>query len=250
MLQAPVITILGIDGSGKSTISRELAKSLSAELRVCLVGDKLAAYEHGEAQPIRAPLAERIRHLVARHAKRAKSLKLYKVPKMTDLFLRDRVAEAAAQRHKAGAIVMDGSPLINMLAWAALYKDHVLGPDLCSRAIAVLAGKGRDLPADDPVFTELPELVQIKRLKLDRLKVPDVAVFLDVPAATACRRIAERAEHQQVHETEEKLGKLREAYLAVCEVARDRWNVHLSIVDASGEVEEVLRAAEEAVEGS
>ena len=68
-------------------------------------------------------------------------------------------------------------------------------------------------------------------------------VFLDVPPDTACRRIADRGVQRQVHETEEKLGKLREAYLMVCDVVQRYHKTPTIRVDGEKSPEEVTAEA-------
>ncbi|HZD05748.1 MAG TPA: lysophospholipid acyltransferase family protein, partial [Longimicrobiales bacterium] len=47
----PTVAVLGIDGSGKSSLSRELARHLSDRWRVCLVSDRTELFEAGEPGP-------------------------------------------------------------------------------------------------------------------------------------------------------------------------------------------------------
>ena len=47
------------------------------------------------------------------------------------------------------------------------------------------------------------------------------------------RRIASRGEKRQVHETAEKLAKLRESYRLLCGVLRRRWELPVLILDGS-----------------
>ena len=83
----------------------------------------------------------------------------------------------------------------------------------------------------------------LKRLKLNRLTLSDAVVFLDVPPVTACQRIDKRGEQKQVHETEEKLGKLREAYHMVCDVVHGERGVIVSRLDAEATPENIANAA-------
>jgi hypothetical protein len=46
-----------------------------------------------------------------------------------------------------------------------------------------------------------------------------------------------------VHETEEKLTKLREGYRAVCEVVEEKLGIPARILDGRGGIEEVADAA-------
>jgi len=234
------IGFLGIDGSGKSTMSRMVAENLSVLTNVCRISDELEFYEDGQARDIQPLLAERIRRKISSYAKRAKSLKLYKIPKLAELLLRDHLLSEVRRWYRPAYVTMDGSPLLNLLAWSVLYKDDRMNARSCSKAIAVLTGKGTNVPRSDPLFDCYPELLQLKRIGVNRLSLPDVAIFIDIDPEEACRRITGRGEDRQVHETEEKLGRLRDGYRLVCEVIRNEWNVPVLVVNGTNSREEIL----------
>jgi 1-acyl-sn-glycerol-3-phosphate acyltransferase len=234
------ISFLGIDGSGKSTMSRMVTERLSASTRVCLISDELEFYEEGRATDMQPLPAEQIRKKISSYAKRATSLKQYKIPKLAELLLRDHILSEARRWYRPDYVTMDGSPLLNLLAWSALYKDDRMDARSCSKAIAVLTGKGTDVPRSDPLFEHYPELLQLKRIGVNRLSLPDVAIFIDIDPEEACQRITKRGEDRQVHETEEKLGRLRDGYRFVCEVIRKEWSVAVLVVDGTNSREEIL----------
>lgn len=215
----PTIAVLGIDGSGKSTLSRALAERLSEAGRCGLVTDRLEFLEKGALLEVQPLVTETLRQLIGRHAKQAKSLKNYKIPKLAELLLRDHLLGEIGRWYRPDRVVMDGSPLLNMVAWAVLYREHLFNEDTCRKAVSFFTSR-EQVATNDPVFREFPELKVLKRLRLNRLSLPDAVVFLDVRPQTACRRIASRGEQRQVHETEDKLRKLRDAYLLVCDVVR------------------------------
>ena len=103
-----------------------------------------------------------------------------------------------------------------------------------------MTAKGDEFQKSDPIFKQFPELSSLKYLKLNHLKLPDVVIFLDVESAIACKRIDKRGEKKQVHETEEKLGKLREAYKLVCKVILEDWNIPTISIDGNKTVEDVV----------
>jgi len=224
------IAFLGIDGSGKSTLSRTAAEELSSDSEVCLISDRLTFFKGGTSQPMQPLGTEKIRKVVGDYAKHAGSLKSYKIPKLAELLLRNHLYYEVRRWYNPDIIVMDGSPLLNMAAWAALYKET---PDknVLARAIGILSGREQKISPRDPIFTQFPELTALRRWRLDRLIMPDIVVFLDVRPDTACSRIAVRGEARQVHETEEKLTQLRGAYIAVCGIARTHMAIDVSIID-------------------
>jgi 1-acyl-sn-glycerol-3-phosphate acyltransferase len=233
------IAFIGIDGSGKSTLSTMAARELSKTERVCHIGDELQLYKNGRIEDLQPLPAEHLRRRISAFAKSASSLKRYKIPKLAELLLRDLLSVQAMRWYRPGLIVMDGSPLLNLLAWSVLYKPEALDRATCSKAIGILSGLKKDIPRRDPIFTRFPELAQMRTLGLTRLALPNIVVLIDVDSATACGRIDRRGEHKQVHETEAKLEPLRRAYLDVCEVIQSDWPVTAATLDGRQPLESV-----------
>lgn len=236
---ARTICVLGIDGSGKSTISRMVAESLSTSSKVCRVGDGLEFLEDGSPRDIQPLLTEKLRELIGGYAKKAKSLKFYKIPKLTELLLRNHLMREARRWYLPDFIVVDGSPLLNIAAWAVLYKKDVYDDAMCTKVLHVLSGDAGAVDRNDPVFVHCPELAYLDRMKLARLSMPDAVLFLDLPPSAACQRIGARGEERQPHETEEKLGDLRGAYQTVCEIVRREGQVPVLAIDAEKEPETI-----------
>ena len=237
------IAFLGIDGSGKSTTSRLVAIAGSDSEKVCLVSDELQLFEQGGARHIQPLIREKLRRVISGYAKKAKSLKLYKIPKLMELLLRNKLLEEAERWYSPDLIVMDGSPLLNLLAWSVLYKEEEIDRKTCTKALAVLSGRGASVERDDPIFSRFPELVHMKRLGLTKLALPDIVVFIDLLPEAACRRIETRGEQKQVHETVDKLERLRRAYLQVCEVVEKDWQIPTLILDGERSREDLCRAS-------
>lgn len=237
------VAVLGIDGSGKSTVSKTIAQEFSDEASVCLISDRLDFYENAVVKGIQPLGAEKLREIISGYAKKAKSLKLYKIPKMTELLLRNHLFFEVRRWYNPDLIVMDGSPLLNMTAWAVLYKEGTLDEELCSKIIMILTGQDECIKTTDPIFKQFKESIYFKRLRLNNLILPDIVVFIDINPATAVMRIDARGEHKQVHETAEKLDKLRQAYHMVCKVIRDRWKIPVIIIDGEKSLESVSGAS-------
>jgi 1-acyl-sn-glycerol-3-phosphate acyltransferase len=237
------VAVLGIDGSGKSTVSRKIAVSLSRQGRVCLVTDSLEFFE-GERRKSLQPLpSERIRQALGRYAKTAKSLKHYKIPKLAELLLRDHLMEQVRRWYAPAIIVLDGSPLINLTAWARLYKKEGLDAATCAKAMRVMTGRDEAIGKSDALYSKLPELAALKRFRLTRMELPTAVAMLDVEPAVAIARIESRGEKMQVHETEAKLCRLREGYLMVCEVVREEFGLPVQILDGNAALVEVTASA-------
>ena len=233
------IAVLGIDGSGKSTISEVLTKELSDNSSVCLISDRLDFYENAELKAIQPLGTDKLREIISSYAKKAKSLKMYKIPKITELLLRNHLFFEVRKWYNPDLIVMDGSPLLNMTGWAVLYKEGILDENICEKIIMILTCCDSEIDSSDPIFKQFKESAYFRRLKLNNLILPEIVILIDVDPAIACKRITTRGEQKQVHETEEKLGRLREAYKLVCQVIRDRWNIPVAIIDGSKDLESV-----------
>ena len=241
-----VVAVLGIDGSGKSTLSRRLASDLSSTECTCLIGDSLELFKGNTPRTAQPLLKEKLRRWISAQAKDAKSLAQYKIPKLTELLLRDALLGEAKRWYSPDLIFMDGSPLLNMTAWSILYRPELMNTDFCARAMAILAGMGS---AADPLYREFPELRMMKRLGLTRLALPDAVIFIDTPAAVSMARIKSRGEKMQVHETENKLGHLREAYLLVVDAVRESMGLPAIVLDGSRDVDSIAAEARRVVNG-
>jgi len=237
------IAVLGIDGSGKSTLSENLSKILSDSSVVGLVSDELNFYENGEFKQVQPLITENIRNIVGRYAKNAKSLKLYKIPKLTELILRDILLMEIKKWYHPDLVILDGSPLLNLSAWAILYKEKFFNEDILLKAMKILSSSDDDIRKDDPIFKDIPELSALKKLGLTHLHLPDIVIFLDVEPQIAIERIKKRGQKRQVHETEEKLSKLRFAYLKTCKVIKRDLNIPTVRLAGNDTLENITNSA-------
>jgi adenylate kinase family enzyme len=225
-----------------------ISKKLSKDFRVCLVSDNLEFYENENQKEFQPLLSEKVREAVGRYAKTAKSLKKYKIPKMAELLLRDHIMGEVQRWYSPDVIVLDGCPLLNLTAWAKLYKEEYFDKDTCSSLIRILAGKAEEARKDDPLFEKFPELAALNRFKITHMKLPDTVIMLDVDPSVSITRIQSRGEKKQVHETEEKLAKLREGYLMVCDSVKKEFKIPTCVLDGDSEVDKVTASALEFVE--
>ena len=237
------VAVLGIDGSGKSTLSRRLALELSGSATSCLISDTLELFENREPKAMQPLFTERAREWIGGRAKRAKSLAGYKIPKLTELLLRDRLRSLSIRWYHPNTVVMDGCPLFNMTAFAALYREEFFNEEFCGKAVALMSSGGEGIAKNDPLLKQFPEVSYLRRLGLDRLNLPEVVFFLDVDPAEAVRRIDSRGEQKQVHETEEKLSRLREAYLLVCTVLERDKRANVLCIEGAKNITEITADA-------
>jgi 1-acyl-sn-glycerol-3-phosphate acyltransferase len=211
------VAVIGIDGSGKSSLSRNLIRFFQEEC--CFIGDDLQFFNNGVPNNTQPLITNELRKWVGRKAKSAKNLALYKVPKLTELLLRDRLLSEVERWYRPEFIFMDGAPLLNMTAWAILYRENFFNEEACAKALEVLTGND-NLPGNDPLFKQFPELLGLRKLRLNNLTLPDAVIFLDVEPEVCIKRIMSRGEKVQPHENIKKLTKLRNAYELVCNVLR------------------------------
>ncbi len=237
------IAFLGIDGSGKSTLSKAISKQLSESLSTVLVSDKLEFFKNKQLKPTQPFIAENIRERVSKIAKNAKSLKLYKIPKLAELLLRDILLIEIKRWYNPDIVVLDGSPLLNLTAWAILYKETLFNENVCLNAIKILSSRDDDVARSDQIYKDFPELSALKKLRLTHLNLPDIVIFLDVDPAIAINRIDKRGEKKQVHETVEKLSKLRSAYLCTCEVIQKELGIPTLVLDGNDTIANITGAA-------
>ncbi|MFH1843807.1 MAG: 1-acyl-sn-glycerol-3-phosphate acyltransferase [bacterium] len=238
------VAVLGIDGSGKSTLSRWLARAFSGAGRSCLISDELEIFAEGQPRDLQPLLTEKLRCWLGAQAKQARSLVLYKIPKLTELLLRDRLLSEASRWYRPQSIFMDGMPLLNLTAWAILYREEHFTEEVCAKIISVLTRDNNRVRRHDAVFRQFPELTRLQQLRLDRMHMPDAVIFLDVPPAVCMERIDSRGETKQVHETEEKLAKLQKAYLLVCSVLTQQRTVPVLVLDGDRELVQVTAEAQ------
>ena len=233
------VAILGIDGSGKSTISKGIALLLSERASVAMVSDKLEFFENAEPREIQPLVTEELRGIVGGYAKRAGSLKAYKIPKLAELLLRNNLLAEIRRWYNPDFIILDGSPLLNLMAWAILYKEEYFNEEICLKAIKILTAEDHSIPRSDPIYRSFPELTALKRLKLNHLEPPDFAFYLDVDPRLALERISSRGQELQAHETTERLGKLSEAYKTVCGVVEKSALARTCVVEGDDTIENI-----------
>jgi len=230
------VCILGIDGSGKSTVVAALPGILAAETG-CVVGsagdsflvvapdeDHLASHFYPEGLPLRA-------HLALRLKRAAKALvdhpKLYAVFKLAQMLAHDSAAKLLARRYHTKVFVSDGNAFLSTAGRASNYLRAASAADQTNTA----APEAKDLQAvfahildNRPVPAEsserLPSLrkgrliYKINRLlRLNAVWLPDVVIFLDVSPELALSRIKARGKKIDRHENLADLTQAREMYL-------------------------------------
>jgi len=228
------VCILGIDGSGKSTISAALPAILAAELGLVAGAagetfrvsdpdeDHLAPKYHPDGLPVSARLSARFK----RTAKRlVDNRKLYPAFKIAQMVAQDIAASALAKRYRAHVLISDGNALLSATGRAANYlraaSDGVREPSPSAddlRAVFSYIIEGTPIPPESQ--RRLPPLQRARtiyrmscRLGLHAAWLPDILVFLDLSPEISVTRIASRGKKVDRHENLADLTQAREMYL-------------------------------------
>jgi adenylate kinase family enzyme len=266
------VCILGIDGSGKSTVAAALPPILAAETGfvmgaagdsfsvVAADQDHLASRFYPDGLPTSAHLSLRLKRV-------AKALvdhpKLYAIFKLAHMLSQDSAAAALAQRYSARVFVSDGNAFLSTTGRASNYLRAASEGD---RA-AASAPEAEDLQAvfshildEKPLPTKssqrLPSLRKAKLiykiinwLRLDAAWLPDVVIFLDVSPELALTRIRSRGKKIDRHENLADLTQAREMYVKTMkafQAYRSRESVHFICIDKLS-LGDTLRAVSEAL---
>jgi cytidylate kinase len=235
------VCILGIDGSGKSTISAALPTVLAAEVslvagaagetfNVCGPDeDHLAPKFHPDGLPISSHLTM----LLKRAAKRlVDNRTLYPAFKIAQMVTQDVAAAALAKRYRAHSLISDGNALLSATGRAANYLRAASdGGEMPSPSAEDLEAvfsyiiDGRPIPPQTQ--RRLPRLQRARAiyklagyLGLRAVWMPDIVIFLDLPPEISIERIASRGKKVDRHENLADLAQAREMYLKSLEAFR------------------------------
>ena len=230
------ISVIGIDGSGKSTVAEALPAIIAGEhgLRAASAGthfsvrdpeeDHLGPGFQPEGLPASAHLSRRFRRIAKRAADGSRA---YPAVKLLQMLFQDDAARALERRHDPDVVVSDGNLLLCTAGRAANC--------LCPASAGTRSEPGWQSEAGirgaiDQVLTGTPmatgskgvrralkaarHLVQIsERVGIRGVWMPDVVVYLDVSPQVALSRIRLRGEHVDRHENGRDLAQARGMYL-------------------------------------
>lgn len=237
------VCILGIDGSGKSTITATLPSILAAEMALVAgaAGEEFRVAAPDEDHlapkfhPDGLPLSTRLSKLFKRAAKRAvDNRNLYPAFKIAQMVLQDVAAASLGKRYRAQIVVSDGNALLSATGRAANYLRaasdqtgaHKLAPEAEDlEAVFSYILDGRPVPPQRQ--SRLPRLERARliyrlatRLGLRAAWLPDIVVFLDLSPEISITRIASRGQKVDRHENLADLTQAREMYLKATEAFR------------------------------
>lgn len=230
------VCILGIDGSGKSTIVSALPGILAAETG-CVVGsagdsfrivaadeDLLASRFYPDGLPLRARLALRLKRTAKAWVDHPK---LYAVFKLAHMLSQDSAVKVLAQRYDTRLFVSDGNAFLsttgrasNYLRAASAANQTNTDPPEARDLQAVFSYILDNKPVPSESSERLPSLSKGKSiyklnklLRLNAVWLPDVVIFLDLSPDLALKRIRARGKKIDRHENLADLTQAREMYL-------------------------------------
>jgi hypothetical protein len=267
------VCILGIDGSGKSSVVAALPGILAAETG-CVVGsagdafrivgpqeDHLASHFYPDGLPLRARLALKLRRA-------AKALvdhpKLYAVFKLAQMLSQDSAAKVLARRYDTTVFVSDGNAFLSTTGRASNYlraassgKETNAAPPEAKDLQAVFSYILDNKPVPAESGERLPSSLRkgkfvyklSRLLRLNAAWLPEVVIFLDLSPELALQRIRSRGKKIDRHENLADLTQARDMYLKTVrafQAYRAPESAHVIPVDDLS-LGETLRAVIEAV---
>jgi hypothetical protein len=232
-MKAQMIALVGIDGSGKSTLTRLMPHLLTGQRKQVFggVGDGACAIAPNtdlalpDFYPRGLPLSLRLSRIAGRWAKTwIAQRRVYAFLKLLQLILQDLGAQAFAKRYGVEVLFCDGHPLISAAARAGNCFDPAsTDPNAVARCDGQsVAHNLRYLMKGSPFPEGAARLPWIRALRwihrftsfwgMPLFRFPDAVVFLDVREDEAQRRIEARGKTVDPHENHADLRQARLGY--------------------------------------
>ncbi|MEM7344999.1 MAG: hypothetical protein AAF485_12215, partial [Chloroflexota bacterium] len=237
------ISLIGIDGSGKSTIAQTLTNLIPAELEqtTIAIGDNLWGKTPTEDlfRPNFTPDGQlwsaRLGCLFQQLAKSATARRrLYPPLKIIQLVLQEQTAKTLAHIYQPDIIVTDGNLLLSAAGRAINYKNpdtHLpeqLTPaetQYCLNALYRYVFNNQPLPTCNPALNWLNSIPGLKIMRqinlwsqtfnLELLNLPDALIFLKTSPEVALTRLSANSDKLDAHENIKDLSEAQSMYQAV-----------------------------------
>jgi len=253
------VAVLGIDGSGKSSLAQALPVVLAAELEIVAgaAGDDYWVFGPDQDhlaprfRPKGLPLAGGLSRLARRWAKRSTgNPQLYPYLKLAQMLFQDDAAVSIARRYQAAAMVSDGNLILSATGRAGNYRQHkerATPHDIQAAYRHLLSNSA----LDPETASRLPALGAaatvsgwLRRIGFDGVWLPDAVIFLDLPPETALERIGRRDDHVDAHENLQDMTHARESYAKAVAAFRSLTGRSACVIQAADKTPgEILREA-------
>ena len=239
--QPPVrVAVCGIDDSYRKQLHLRITERLGAMGRTLGVSDPVLEADADGIRESQGPIAAGRRRWLRLLAGVFRTGHRYKGSHFVELLERARVDEALEYGRDTRFVVVDGSALVDLMAWtgAGLHREAFDERQL-NRLTQYLAGeKSVPLSAWWRFVRNAPEVWLINVLHLARPPVPDVLVHLRLPTPRLMERLRSRGDKLLPYQNEAFLERLQVAYGQVGAVLHKRRKVEfleLEISDSSAE---------------
>jgi hypothetical protein len=215
--------VCGLDAETRSRIVGELTRRLGQRDRTVALADPILQADatgtrEGGIPPTRSRLWPALLASIFRTSG------LFKGYKFAEMVERARLDEAFEDGRLARFVVGDGSPLVDVLAWAqADFYRGKFEERHTRRLLRYLSGERR-IPFRrwGRFVLDAPELWLLNVFDLARPRAPDLLVLLKLPSSTVLARKRMRGEPIEAYERPELLDRIDRAYDAVGDVLERR----------------------------
>lgn len=259
------VSVIGIDGSGKSTFAASLPMLLAAEYNVLAGGAGETYVINGPAEdhlatgfsPEGLPMMARLSTALKRWAKRfTNHRRIYPVFKLPQMMAQDSAARRMETKWPLDCVVSDGNTLLSTMGRAANYlypastgEESVAPSPKDLAAVLEFILEGKELPKESA--KRLPNLrvgrwlnLATRTLGLHSVWLPDVVILLKLDPKTALERIHSRGQQVDQHENAGDLTQTHDRYQNALETMRQiKGNGSVITIDVNGKTPgEALRA--------
>jgi hypothetical protein len=250
------VSVIGIDGSGKSTFAASLPMLLAAEYEMqaggagetyvvnCPEEDHLTNGFAPEGIPFMARISTHLKRWAKRFTNHRRIYPFLKVPQM---MAQDAAARRMASKWSLDCVVSDGNTLLSTMGRAANYLypasegEQSFAPtpkDLAAVLNYVLDGK----PVPEKTATRMPNLRPGRWLHratsavgLHSVWMPDVVILLKLDPKVALERIHDRGQKIDRHENADDLAQTHGRYqIALETMRRVKGNHSVITIDVNG----------------
>jgi len=229
------VAVCGVDPEANHAVFLALVERLGRTGRTIGIGDPIveadaAGRRDGAA---RIPVA-RSAFWPGLLARAFRTGGLYRGGRFADMVERARTDEALGDGRSARFVVGDGSPIVDLLAWAeADFYSGVFDEKGLQQVMHYLSGQ-RKVPLRHwaRFIRRAPEVWLLNTFDLAHPPVPDVVVLLTHPPEIAVRRLRSRGDAPEAWHDETFVPKLQEGYRQAVGVLRKPGRVEVLEIDA------------------